>query len=62
MVSKKIKPLCRRQQVQQVVMNLVTNARDALNVTACERERLKKIQRKSPWGGRYKRRSVCEIL
>jgi signal transduction histidine kinase len=42
MVSKKIKPLCRRQQVQQVVMNLVTNARDALNVIDCERDRLKK--------------------
>jgi PAS domain S-box-containing protein len=42
--------------------DLVTNARDALNVTACESERLKKIQRGSPWGGRYKRRSVCEIL
>jgi signal transduction histidine kinase len=62
MVSKKARPLCRRQQVQQVVMNLVTNARNALNVTACESERLKKNQKGSPWGGRYKRRSVCEIL
>jgi signal transduction histidine kinase len=31
-ISKDLPPVrCRRQQIQQVVMNLVTNARDALN-------------------------------
>ena len=29
---------CRRQQIQQILMNLVTNARDALNEHACSSE------------------------
>jgi PAS domain S-box-containing protein len=43
-ISKDLPPiLCRRQQIQQVVMNLVTNARDALNVKYPDGDENKRI-------------------
>lgn len=43
-ISKDLPPIrCRRQQIQQVVMNLVTNARDALNTKYPESDENKRI-------------------